>query len=109
MKIFLGYPSERAEIAREIYEFLKTHDNDVWYDKASLVGGDDWDRERLAAQKDADLVVHLISVEVLTRSGVVNREIKQTLKFAEDQPFGTTYVVPIRLDDLRMPDELLRF
>lgn len=109
MKIFLGYASEHTETAREIYGFLKTINDDVWFDKESLVGGDEWDRERAAAQQSADFVVHLISSEVFTRPGVVNREIKQTLKLVEDQPIGASYVVFMRLDDLRMPAELIRF
>ncbi len=109
MKIFLGYASEHTETAREIHGFLKTINDDVWFDKESLVGGDDWDRERAAAQQSADFVIHLISSEVFARAGVVNREIKQTLKLVEDQPIGASYVVFMRLDDLRMPAELIRF
>ena len=109
MKIFLGYASEHTEAAREIYGFLKSINDDVWFDKESLVGGDDWDRERAAAQQKADFVIHVISSEVFARAGVVNREIKQTLKLVEDQPIGASYVVFMRLDDLRMPAELIRF
>lgn len=109
MKIFLGYASEKLEAAREVYTFLKTLNDDVWFDKESLIGGDDWDRERAAAQHAADLVIHLISPEVFERPGVVNREIRQTLKLSEDQPMGATYVVFLRLADLRMPAELIRF
>lgn len=109
MKIFLGYASEHVETAREVYSYLKTINDDVWFDKESLIGGDDWDREREAAQQAADLVVHLISAEVFARPGVVNREIRKTLNLVEDQPIGVTYVVFIRLDDLRMPLEFIRF
>jgi len=109
VKIFLGYPSERLEAAKEVCGFLRTLNDNVWFDKESLTGGDDWDRERATAQQDADFVVHLISTEVFSRPGVVNREIKQTLKLVDDQPIGATYVVFIRLDDLRMPVELIRF
>lgn len=109
MKVFLGYASEHTGTAREIYGFLKSITDDVWFDKESLVGGDDWDRERAAAQQKADFVVHLISSEIFARPGVVNREIKQTLKLVEDQPIGASYVVFMRLDDLRMPAELIRF
>ncbi|MBR9653533.1 TIR domain-containing protein [Thalassovita aquimarina] len=109
MKIFLGYASEHLETARKVYSFLKSVNDDVWFDKEALVGGDDWDRERAVAQQTADFVVHLVSAEIFERPGVVNREIKQTLKLVEDQPIGATYVVFMRLDDLRMPAELIRF
>lgn len=109
LKIFLGYASENLVIAREIYSFLKTINEDIWFDKESLVGGDDWDRERSSAQQNANFVIHLISSEIFSRPGVVNREIKQTLKLVEDQPIGSSYVLFIRIDDVRMPAELIRF
>lgn len=109
MKIFLGYASEHLETAQEVYRFLKTINDEVWFDKDALIGGDDWDRERSEAQKNADFVVHLISKEIFSRPGVVNREIKQTLRLIEDQPIGASYAIFIRLDELRMPVELLRF
>lgn len=109
MKIFLGYASENLDCSREIYSFLKEMNEDVWFDKESLVGGDDWDRERLKAQRDADLVIHLVSDHVFSRPGVVNREIKQTLELTKDQPIGSNYAIFVRLDDIRMPAELLSF
>lgn len=109
MKIFLGYASEQLEAAREIYEFLKSINDEVWFDKEALVGGDDWDRERAIAQQQAEFVVHLISAEIFERPGVVNREIKQTLKLVEDQPIGASYVLFIRLNEIRMPAEMIRF
>lgn len=109
MKIFLGYASEHLETARKVYLFLKSVNDDIWFDKESLVGGDEWDRERAAAQQSADFVVHLVSAEIFERPGVVNREIKQTLKLIEDQPIGASYVVFMRLDDLRLPAELIHF
>ena len=109
MKIFLGYPSERLAEAQEVYDFLKTINDDVWFDKKSLTGGDDWDRERAEAQTSADFIIHLVSREIFARPGVVNREIRQTLKQVEDQPFGVTYVLFVRLDEIRLPVEFLRF
>ncbi|SMC57389.1 TIR domain-containing protein [Fulvimarina manganoxydans] len=109
VKIFLGYASERLEAAREIYEFLTQWGDEVWFDKEALIGGTDWDAERAEAQRSADLVVHLCSTEILQRSGVVIREIKQSLKLVEDQPFGHLFMVSIRLEPIRLPPELVRF
>lgn len=109
MKIFLGYPSEHRAAAKEIYDYLRTKGDEVWFDKKSLVGGDDWDSERDRAQREADLVIHLCSAAILERPGVVNREIKQTLRLVDDQPFGALYVIPIRLEPFKLPIELTRF
>jgi hypothetical protein len=109
LRIFLGYPSEHEKVAWEIYEFLKSAGDDIWFDKKSLVAGTDWDKERDKGQREAELVVHLCSEAILKRAGVVNREIRQTLRLVEDQPLGALYVIPIRLDSIKMPVELTRF
>lgn len=110
MKIFLGYPSERLAAAREVYAFL--HDefqHQVWFDKLSLIAGTDWDAERAKGQSEADLIVHLCSPEILSRAGVVNRELRQTMRMIEDQPFGALFAIFIRLSDFRLPVEFRRY
>lgn len=109
MKIFLGYPSEYESTAWEVYDFLKSKGDDVWFDKVSLIVGTDWDQEREKGQHEADLVVHMCSEAILKRAGVVNREIRKTLRLVEDQPLGSLYVIPIRLEPIKMPVELTRF
>ncbi|MDQ6436875.1 TIR domain-containing protein [Mesorhizobium sp. LHD-90] len=109
MKIFLGYPSEHEKVAWKVYGFLNEKGDDVWFDKESLVAGTDWDRERDKGQREAELVIHLCSEAILKRSGVVNREIRQTLRLVEDQPLGALYVIPIRLEPIKLPVELTRF
>lgn len=88
---------------------MKSAGDDVWFDKVSLIAGTDWDKEREQGQREADLVVHLCSEAILNRAGVVNREINQTLRLVEDQPLGSLYVIPIRLEPIKMPIELTRF
>lgn len=109
MKIFLGYPSERENVAWEVYRQLKDLGHEVWFDKISLVGADDWDATRAAAQRDAEFVVHLLSREIQVRAGVVNREINTTFRLVDDQPIEANYVLCIRLEDFRLPAALLRF
>ncbi len=109
MKIFLGYPSEHERTAWVVYEFLKGLGDQVWFDKVSLVAGVEWDQERLRGQQQAELVVHLCSNEIMNRPGVVNREIRQSLRLVDDQPLGSLYLIAIRLDDIKMPVELTRF
>ena len=106
MKIFLGYASEHLSIAREINAQLVDLGHEVWFDKETLIPGVDWDQERIGGQEDADLIIHLCSIEIVSRAGVVNREIKKTLRPIEDQPFGAIFAVFIRLQDFPLPREL---
>ncbi|WP_428429459.1 TIR domain-containing protein [Pararhizobium sp.] len=109
MKVFVGYASEDRSAAEEVVGFLKTLGLDVWFDRSSLVAGDDWDAERLAAQRDADIIIHMCSDKILTRPGVVNREIRETLRLAEDKPFGSNFAIFIRLGEVRLPATFLRY
>lgn len=109
MKIFLGYASEHLSTAKEFVDFLRSLGHEVWFDKDALIPGVEWDRERAGGQSEADLIVHLCSREILTRRGVVNREIRETLRLSEDQPFGALFAIFVRLEDFRLPVELTRF
>ncbi|WP_158008311.1 TIR domain-containing protein [Methyloceanibacter methanicus] len=109
MKIFLGYPAEHENIAREVFGLLTAKGDDVWFDKERLVPGMDWDAERDKGQREADLAIHLCSDAIWERRGVVNREIRQSLRLAEDQPFGARYIIPIRIGSFNLPVELTRF
>jgi len=104
--VFLSYPSERLEQAREIYFFLKSIGIDGWFDKESLIGGQDWERERGAAQSEADLTIIVCSPETVGRQGVIQREVKDALKRCRDVPLGHICLVPLRTEEFDLPEEL---
>jgi TIR domain-containing protein len=109
VEIFLSYPSEHVEIARAIYEFLRWIGADVWFDKESLVAGQDWDRERLEAQRRADLTVLICSRETFEKPGVIQREVKQVLDLLNDKPLGRIYLICVRIEEIGFPPELARY
>jgi hypothetical protein len=109
LKVFLSYPSERLKEATEIFEFLRSLDLDVWFDKESLVGGQDWDRERAEAQKEADLICLVGSKETVQRAGVIQREVKDILQLIQDKPLGHVFLLTIRTEDVRLPPEIARY
>lgn len=106
IKLFLSYPSEQLYYACEVNNFVKSVGMTLWFDKESLIGGQDWERERELAQKEADVTLLFCSTEILTRSGVIQREIKEALKRCEDVPFGQICLVPLRVAEFTPPQEL---
>lgn len=100
MRTFLSYPSERLDDAYRIFEFMQELGIDIWFDKVSLVAGQDWDRERSNAQKASDLTFLICSRETVSRTGVIQREIKDILRRLEDQPLGDIFLIPLRVEDL---------
>src|ERR1700693_2323421 len=109
MEVFLSYPSERLSVARSVYEFLRSLDVDVWFDKESLVPGQDWDRERADAQSRADLTVLICSPETFERGGIIQREVKTILALMNDKPLGKIYLVSMRTEEIGFPPELARY
>jgi hypothetical protein len=109
MKVFLSYPSEQEGVAREVYTFLRTFHLDVWFDKESIIAGQDWDRERAAEQKRADLTLLVCSSETLEKAGVIRREINDILDLARDKPPQHIFLISLRTDDVRLPPELARY
>ena len=79
---------------------------DVWLDLNEISGGAEWDTERLEAQREADVRVHLVDSDMQTRRGVVHRELRESLRIQEDQPLGRGSLIIIRLDDVRMHPSL---
>ena len=109
MNIFLGYPSERETEARTVFDFLESFGLEVWFDKESVLPGEEWRSAREKAQAIADLIVHVISPEVLVRPGEVQRELKRTLDLAEDRPFGTIYLIPVLVAGATVPVEIAKY
>lgn len=109
MRIFLSYPSERIEDAYRVFGFLREFGLNTWFDKVSLVGGQDWDRERSNAQATTDLTILICSPETISRSGVIQREVKDILKRGADQPLGDVFLVPLRTEELSLPPELAKW
>jgi TIR domain len=98
MKIFISCPSERLMQAREIYLFLSSFGIDVWFDKESLIVGQDWEREIAKAQRNADLIVLIYSIEVMNKTGIIQKELRSTIELAKIRPFDSLYLICIKVD-----------
>lgn len=109
MKVFLSYPSEHEQSARQVKDFVRAVGVDCWFDKDSIAAGLDWERERGLAQADADLFLVLCATQTTSRDGVYQREINQALRQLNDKRPGTIYIMPMRLEEIDLPPELARF
>ena len=108
MKVFLSYPSEHLKAAREVKNFVNSVGIECWFDKDSLVAGEDWDRARSEALRGASLVVLLCASQTNDRNGVYQRELNEALRLQDDRRMGTIYIIPFRIEDVALPSELAR-
>jgi len=106
LKVFISYAREDVEAALRLYRKLKmTEGVDPWIDKERLQPGITWRPAIRKAIRECDCFVALLSKSAVTRRGFVHREMREALEILKDFPENEIYLIPIRLDDCKMPFE----
>jgi hypothetical protein len=109
VKAFLCHSSGDKPEVKRLYKSLKDVGHDPWLDVVSLLPGQDWDAEIKKAVKNAHVVIVCLSHSSVSKTGYVQKEIKFALDVADEQPEGTIYIIPARLDDCPVPDRLAKW
>jgi hypothetical protein len=73
------------------------------------VPGEDWELTIRKAVHASDVVLVCISRASVTTRGFAQKEIKLALDEADEQPEGTIFIIPVRLDECEVPDRLHRW
>jgi hypothetical protein len=68
LKIFLCYASEDFAKAKRLDRRLTNSGHEVWLDRRSLLGGDEWQLEIAKAVKETDIVLACLSTPPALRS-----------------------------------------
>jgi len=106
LKVFLCHASNDKPFVRKIHARLKKDGFDSWLDERKLLPGQDWDLEIHKAVKDADAVVIFISEGSTTKAGYFQKEIRLALDVADEQPEGSIFLIPARLENCMVPTRL---
>jgi hypothetical protein len=110
LRVFLCYASEDKPAAHDLYLRLSAEGFiDPWLDEKKLLGGQDWDLEIRRALRRSNAVVICLSQRSVSKVGYVNKEIKRALDIADEQPEGTIFIIPLKLDVCETPDRLSGF
>lgn len=106
IKIFISYVREDYLKAEEIYENFVARGYTVWMDKKSLLPGQEWKREIERAIKTSDYFLACLSNCSVTKRGFYQKEIRYALDVLTTIPFGQIYLIPVRLEQCEVPDDL---
>lgn len=106
LRIFLSYAHEDGTIVSQLYDRLRADGFDPWMDKRDLLPGQSWQREIMRAVRESDVFLACVSSRYATKSGYTSREINFALDIAEEKPEGTIFIIPVRLEDIPVPDRL---
>ncbi|HEX6271005.1 MAG TPA: toll/interleukin-1 receptor domain-containing protein, partial [Anaerolineales bacterium] len=109
LKVFLCHASGDKPPVRNLYKRLVAEGVDAWLDQEKLLPGQDWRVEIPRAVRDADVVVICLSNKSITKEGYIQKEIKFALDIASEKPEGTIFLIPARLEECVVPEQLGRW
>lgn len=109
LKVFLCHASGDKPQVRALYRRLIAEGVDAWLDQEKLLPGQDWRVEIPRAVREADVVVVCLSNKSITKEGYVQKEIKFALDSADEKPEGTIFLIPARLEECIVPEQVGRW
>jgi hypothetical protein len=108
-RIFLCHSAADKTQVRNLYTRLRSDGFEPWLDEEDLHPGDDWEHKIVAAVKSSAVVVVCLSSNTLTKAGYVHKEIACALDMAAQQPDDRIFIIPLRLDECKVPDRITRW
>jgi hypothetical protein len=104
--VFLCHSSKDKETVRNLYSRLASDRAKPWLDEEDLLPGQSWQEEIPRAVRAADAVIVCLSSAATDRAGYFNKEIKFALDALDQQPEGSIYLIPVKLEECTIPDRL---
>lgn len=109
LRVFLCHASADKPAVRELYERLRTDGMDPWLDEETLLPGQDWDLEIRKTVRASDVVLVCLSERAISKAGYVQKEVSLVLDVADEQPEGTIFLIPVKLEPCDIPARLSRW
>ena len=107
-KLFLSYARANAREAQRLYRDLRRSTrHEIWFDRLSLLPGVRWEPAIRKAIRESRYFLALLSSSSVSERGYRHSELRQALEVLAEYPADQIYLIPIRLDDCRMPDTVL--
>lgn len=102
-QVFLAYVTEDAGPASRLYDALAAEGFQPWMDVRNLAPGQNWPRAIERAIDCSDFFLPCFSSRSVNKWGGFQAEIRYALDCARRVPLDDIFIVPVRLDDCRVP------
>jgi hypothetical protein len=112
LRVFLCHSSGDKFAVRDLYGRLRNDGVEPWLDEENLVAGQEWQREIPKAVRESDVVLVCLSQASMVKAGYVQKEIRHALDVAQEQPEGSIYIIPVKLEELEgdsVPERLRNY
>lgn len=109
LRVFLCHASTDKPAVRELYGRLKADGFAPWLDEEDLLGGQVWEEEIEEVLRSTHIVLVCLSNNSINKAGYIQREIREVLNLAEEQPEGEIFLIPLKLEECDIPRRLGRW
>jgi hypothetical protein len=107
-RVFIAYASEDIAMAEKLFQALRSTGYAPWLDRRRLLPGQNWPRRIEDAIASADFFVACFSTGSVKKRGGFQAEVRYALDCAERLPIDDVFLIPVRLDDCRVPGRIPR-
>lgn len=107
-RIFIAYAAEDAPSAEQIFHALCARGFAAWLDRRKLLPGQNWPRRIEDAIASSDFFIACFSKHSIRKRGGFQAEIRYALACANRVPLDDVFIIPVRLDDCRVPARIQR-
>lgn len=108
-RVFLSYAKEDADPVARVHARLQTDGFQPWIDQHDLLPGQEWEHAIRNAIRQSSAFVVFLSRNAVSKTGFIQKEIREALEVTERMPQGQVFIVPARLEDCVVPEPLRRW
>lgn len=106
--VFLAYVQEDAPRVERLFDALDAAGFAPWMDRRKLLPGQNWPRSIEEAIETSDFFIACFSQHSVNKRGGFQSEIRYALDCARRVPLDSIFLIPVRLDDCRVPHSIRR-
>ncbi len=107
-QVFIAHVKEDAASAERLYQDLEAAGFSPWMDARKLLPGQNWPRAIEGAIENSAFFAPCFSQNSVIKKGGFQAEIRYALDCARQIPLDEIFVVPLRLDNCRVPRSIQR-
>lgn len=105
-RIFIAYVIEDYVHAERLYEDLAAAGFSPWLDRRKLLPGQKWRQCIEHAIDTCDFFIACFSSKSVRKRGQFPYEVRYALRCADRMPLDDTFLVPVRLEDCKVPGRI---
>jgi TIR domain len=102
-RIFIAYAAEDKAVAEQLFSALCARGFAAWLDRRKLLPGQNWPLRIEEAIASSDFFIACFSKRSVRKRGGFQAEIRYALDCANRVPLDDVFIIPVRLDDCRVP------